>query len=787
MSWQVAAQTSSGTPISPTVADDGEPYAGISLYSPSSTGSQGAPPANAGNVCNKVGGATPPCVFTGQYSRYRTSVNANETTLAGITSNSASSFGLTNFLQFPSESTSHPLPEDPSTGQAYAFEPVPAQPLYITNLTDSGGTKHAGVVVAGSLGDYLYAYDTTSSAQLPWSPINLATQDCGLQAGQPFNNNFKHNPGGTNLPYYGIVATPVIDVYPGIATAPTVFVVSACVTSAASNQIQWNLDAINLQTGGSMGSTVIQATGFNSSYQLSRASLLLTHPSSTSSALDIAFGTGSGEVAAATTCPSGFTSCSYSGWMFLYSVVYNSSSSVTLNQVSTFATSGTGRATTNIFPAVYAQFNTECAPYSPSGIGGINDRGDNWAVSQGGIWMSSGGPSSGSTTANNVYAASGNGPFGCTSADSQPSCPTSDGTPQQCTSAADVTYWGESAIKFPAGTLTPSDFFSPFNQRFTTNSHGDPMPALHQTEELSRLDLDFGSTPPVIAPLASAPMFAMLGDKSGYMYVVPAEPNGTGVAAHMGEFQTNDSGLMSGAISTQPPFQASQLPQSPNTGNTICPLASNGSPWTNNGTSCDEIHEIAFINNLAIVWPVNESAEVFQAKLTENESGPTYQYQFNTMPVFNPCPYTSLPAICSQSDPQFPSGSSINPQGSSGTPGAAMAIASGSGNVSLWAIAADPYIGGGTWGWLYAYSINLTTGGLSYWWDSGSGLNNCSQNSKAQGWLATAFTEPTLANGAAYVPSACVVTGVAGSYKNCSVVPSENVASGILVFSSCSQ
>ena len=67
----------------------------------------------------------------------------------------------------------------------------------------------------------------------------------------------------------------------------------------------------------------------------------------------------------------------------------------------------------------------------------------------------------------------------------------------------------------------------------------------------------------------------------------------------------------------------------------------------------------------------------------------------------------------------------------------------------------------GNWGWLYAYAIESTVGqqSLTYLWDSGTGLNNCSLNSKAEGWSATAFTERTLANGAAYVPSVCVVTG----------------------------
>jgi len=79
----------------------------------------------------------------------------------------------------------------------------------------------------------------------------------------------------------------------------------------------------------------------------------------------------------------------------------------------------------------------------------------------------------------------------------------------------------------------------------------------------------------------------------------------------------------------------------------------------------------------------------------------------------------------------------------------------------------------------------LTQSTRRYLWDSGTGLANCSSSPPANGWLATAFTEPTLANDAAYVPSVCVVTGTSTKYKNCLKVPSGNIASGILVFSTC--
>ena len=419
----------------------------------------------------------------------------------------------------------------------------------------------------------------------------------------------------------------------------------------------------------------------------------------------------------------------------------------------------------------YTGLNTSGAPNGPAGVSGLYDQGDNWSVSQGGIWMSAGGPSS--TASASVYAASGNGPFACSS----PS-----GT--ECLTPGNVVYWGESVMKFPAANMsnpaTPTDFYAPNEQRYTANSTGDPDPSAYQTGELSRLDLDFGSTPPVIIPLSGAPDFAMVGDKSGYMYVVPAEANGTSLTVSMGNFSTGDMNLMTDAVSTQYPFPASQLPQYPNTGHPVCPLNTDGAPWTNNGTSCDEIHEIAFLDNLAFVWPLNESVEAFAGVATPGTG--TYNYRFNTTAVINPCPapFTGLPTNCTGAHPQFP--------GTGGSVGA-MAIASestGDGPIAtLWAITPEP--SEGVWGWLYAYGIDSTVGSqsLSYIWDSGTGLKNCSSSPPADGWLATSFTEPTLANGAAYVPSVCVVTGTSTQYVNCSKVPSAHIASGILVFSAC--
>jgi len=246
----------------------------------------------------------------------------------------------------------------------------------------------------------------------------------------------------------------------------------------------------------------------------------------------------------------------------------------------------------------------------------------------------------------------------------------------------------------------------------------------------------------------------------------------------MGEFRKGDVGLTNGTVNTQLPFQASQLPQLPNTGSTaVCPLASDGSPWTNSNVSCDEIHEIALLAydslDLAFIWPVNESVQEYRGAVATTSNG----FNLTLSRGFDPCNAADPGVNCTGMNPLYPGAGA-------GVAGAAMAIASDtSGAASLWAIVPNPGVGG-TWGWLYAYSLDPRTWDLIHQWDSGTGMGNCG-NTSANGWVATAFTEPTLANGAAYVPTACVVTGTSTGYLNCGQVPAANIASGILVFSAC--
>jgi hypothetical protein len=217
--------------------------------------------------------------------------------------------------------------------------------------------------------------------------------------------------------------------------------------------------------------------------------------------------------------------------------------------------------------------------------------------------------------------------------------------------------------------------------------------------------------------------------------------------------------------------------------------AKNVSSWTNTG-NCDEIHEIAALGKLAYVWPMNEGIEAFQGTLTKTGSGSTATYNYTYVqsgqmvptPVFNPCPLplgSDPPAGCTGTYPNFPNaGTALG-----GTIGIAYTDVT-SPTASLWAIV--PQASEGRWGLLYGYSANTTTGGLTYWWDSHNSMTNCSPHPSATGWITTSFTEPTVANGAAYVPAVCVV-GSGGPYIGCeaAIEASAPVASGVLVFSSC--
>jgi len=894
----------------PTTGDDGAPYGGVqvatgSLPSPSTdpTGMvkrhQNDDPQTSSTACPS--GA--PCVLTGQNSRYRTSVNVNESTLGNYSN--WSQFGIAAF---------YALPNPP--GDMH-YEAMAGQPLYITEVGSSTGPN---LLIAATLAGNVYAFDTsTGSTSTLWTtnPIPLPSNDC--PSGAPFDNNLSHEPGAANLPYYGAVTTPVIDV---ASADPVLYVTSACVNGWKSgySTFEWYLNAIDVATGTLLAKQQIEDTtgGFTPYNELSRGSLLLTHPTSTTTYVYVEFGAGLGELKAATSSSPATTSpWSYSGVLFAYPIIYTNTGGFgvtiespvmtpsTANAFYTSCATGTACAASSSFPSTYnsytaGSYSAGIAPLGPTAVPSNTyhtDYGDNWAVSGAGMWSSNVGPSS--TGSANVYATAGNGPFACNYTGS---------SQNSCLDSNTIYYHGNSAMQFPPGNiptiasgsyggglsgtaayclivfdggnptvpgtayvaypyttgsmltihqagqnylsapttahaatgqacggtgvsvsttlsstsnaLVPPDFFAPYMQRYTCppatpdppnsscgwNSasycaangynlyYADCAPAAYQTQEFSRMDLDFGTPGMVMLPQSNGNYFAVTADKPGFIYVTPTPEASPG---SLGQFQPGDTGLNGTTLtySTQPPFLASRYPyqgsSNPNAPNGTCP--SSGTGFYNNAYGCDEIHELAWWYNLLFVWPIGEGIEVFSGSPNSTYT----QYTFGTTPVFDPCPRTGS---CTTGFP-------YSNFASQGTP---MSIAVNSTSTcatesnmpptpcgTLFGMVPQSSAAVGAWGSLFAYGITTTSTGfgtLTYDWDSVSNTTNCS-GSGVTGWFSPSFAQPTLAGSSAsgdagaYVSAVCTITGTwtPGSADTCDTVPSAHRGGGgILFFGACS-
>jgi hypothetical protein len=304
-----------------------------------------------------------------------------------------------------------------------------AQPLYVQSLAIPGQGTH-DVVFAATEHDTVYAFDADSNAGanggLLWhtSFLNAAAMVTTIPTGDAISSGIS--------PEIGITGTPVID-----TTTNTLYVVAATKESVGTTFVyRQRLHALDITTGAEKfgGPVIIQASvpgtasdavngmvSFNPLKEAQRPALLLDH--------------GMVYISWA----SHFDHAPYHGWVIAYDAA-------TLRQV--------------------AAFND-----TPNG-------------SEGGIWMSGGGPSA--DAAGNVYVTTGNGTF-------DTSTPRLD--------------WGDSFLKFTptGGQLPVSDFFTPFNQA-----------------NLSATDQDLGSSALLLLPDQPGPhpQEAIGGGKNGVLYVV---------------------------------------------------------------------------------------------------------------------------------------------------------------------------------------------------------------------------------------------------------------------------
>jgi hypothetical protein len=350
-----------------------------------------------------------------------------------------------------------------------------------------------------------------------------------------------------------------------------------------------------------------------------------------------------------------------------------------------------------------------------------------------------------------------------------------------CTGTANL-----SSTRTVIGNQIPQDFYAPYKELYTVNlPSADLHPATYQTQELDRVDQDFGTGGAVVIPQAGG-NFVMTADKSGYGYLLPPPTGETPSSSGLGQFQPNDVGLTNGsAFTTELPFQLSRHPMNGET--SYCPtLDVNNTGELISTSSCDEIHELAWYNNLLFVIPSNESLEVFKGQYTPAGQTTPANYTFGTAPAYDPCP-----SGCTGINPPFPPSDPASA-------GGAMAVAAGGVSATLWTIVPQVIQVVSNIGTLYAYSVPASGAQVTHLWDTVSPTTTCN-NPAATGWTPTAFTEPTVAEnqqttpgpppvttsyGAVYVPTVCAITNA--SYTDCATAAKNGAAvSGVLVFTNC--
>jgi hypothetical protein len=298
---------------------------------------------------------------------------------------------------------------------------VYAQPLIAANITMADGQPHTLLFVA-TQNDSVYAFDADKSTTTPFWKVSL------LQSGETPVPVADLGVGGT-LPAIGITGTPVLD-----TTAHLLYVVSKSIDG--SGNCHQRLHALNFKDGteGANGPTNIAASVPGTASDAS-GGMVSFNPlrENQHSALTLNNGTvwiewaSHGDVQP------------YHGWLIGYS-----SSDISKQQY---------------------VFND-----TPNG-------------SEGGIWMSSAGPSFDS--AGNIYLNSGNGDFD-----------------------AAASNYSSSALKLTPGTspnLTVADYFSPYDQEY-----------------LSTVDADFGVTNPVLLPdqPGAIPHLLVAADKNSIVYLI---------------------------------------------------------------------------------------------------------------------------------------------------------------------------------------------------------------------------------------------------------------------------
>ena len=546
------------------------------------------------------------CVLTGQFNNARQGLNEYEPALGGYTS-PVSNFGL--IRMFQTDSTDYY-----SAAGGLTSNSIMAQPLWLNSIPIAGGTHD--VMIMATSNDTIYAFDAddtgTGAGTALWKRNASSTNpplylNCGA-TGTPITGT------SSGLPYYGIVATPVIDTTQ--TTDPVLFAVSGC-NNAVAGTNQWYLNIIDVITGNDLipssaqpapgGGVLINGdANYHPDSELQRTALLLVH-SGGNTYLYFGFGAAANEVAAG--------SSSHHGYVMGYQITYSGSgpTSVTAAPLPSSPFNVTPSvATKNVFPPTSshpippnpgAGLGPVAYPSCPSSSTVDCYEGDDWVSSQGhggGVWMSGKGAAADGN--GSVYFTTGNGSFDCSSRTS--SCGGSPGAPG-------LLNYSEAVVEFQPASIKPYDFFAPFVNRVASDTGPYPA-AAYQPQALNRYDLDFGTAGVVLVNTSmnsGTQTWVVSADKSGFGYVMPTSNTTSSIpSGGLGQFRSGEAGLTSGSYTTQLPFQISRSSAG-------CPTQLDSDHFTAAGT-CDQIMGLAFWNNFLFAWPVSEPVVAYHGVAT---------------------------------------------------------------------------------------------------------------------------------------------------------------------------
>ena len=452
------------------------------------------------------------CVLTSQNDNSRDSYNGKETVLTP-----ASVQGMSTSAKFQLNVDVGDLPLNASSN------PVSAQPLYVSQVPNVGSPPAThNLLIVATLNGTAFAFDadnnicnSVSNTSTCWSRQGtggaagtnaLWMDDCLVTSGPPTIP-------GANLPFAGVVSTPVIDV--GLTTQ-SIFLTSLCVTS--SNSPQWWVHRLNLETGadvtanhkgvqitspqsaptGSDGADSLAGTTiqFVPNFQNQRPALLeVPNPSGAgSSIIYIAFGTLSHEDSPAAT---------YHGWVFGYDTSLNQQFAF----VTTAAGCGTGGGISQCSGAGTGTPPCDCKV--ESGFGAA----PNWGGHGGGIWMSTRGFASSNLADGNAHVFFGvsNGGF----QDYQAGSPNNFGT-----SILDMRLTASGPDATPFQSFTPNtSVLEPAFQN-GCGPAGTPVNCSLTYQNLNAADYDMATSGILLFNDAGGAPRLVTMDKGGYGYLL---------------------------------------------------------------------------------------------------------------------------------------------------------------------------------------------------------------------------------------------------------------------------